>query len=343
MMRSIPILADASLPDLASAFPAPFQLHYYQKQSEIGSVLKGMQVLLCRSTLSIDEGFFTQHTLQYVATASSGIDHLNADYLLHHQIGIIDAKSCNAQAVADYVVSSIAYLQQKNLLQGKFAGVMGYGEVGKRVVKRLKALGFDVLIYDPFLGFFDDLKQCDLLCIHANRHNTQPYPSQNSLNDSFLSDLKPGTVIINAARGGIVDEQALLRHQDTVIYCTDVYSNEPHVNPALIDYATLCTPHIAGHSIEAKQRAIQILSTKLHHAYSLPSPVFTPFTVQKFKHDLDWQDTVLSLYNPQNETILFKEAKDKHLAFLELRKAHHFRHDFYLYPTKDPLRLILGQ
>ncbi|QRN05147.1 4-phosphoerythronate dehydrogenase [Legionella sp. MW5194] len=347
----MPILADASLPDLQTVFPAPFCLSFYQHAEQIPSLLPGKAILLCRSTLKVDAALLSQHTLEYVATASSGTDHLDEAFLIGRGITLVDAKGCNAPAVADYVMASLAWLELNQPLPGRLAGIIGCGEVGLRVAQRLQALQWGVRQYDPpkaerDLTFrscsLDELTACDLICVHANLHDAPPYPSRNSLNADFLSQLKPGTVIINASRGGIVNEADLLAFPH-LHYCTDVYLNEPAVNAALLSRALLCTPHIAGHSIEAKHRAVTLLSDKLHEYYGL-KPLHHPLPARQslpVPAALDsWPSLLLSLYDPVGETHAMKEAGDKQGVFLTLRKAHTFRHDFSTYSSALGNRLL---
>ncbi len=334
------ILADASLPGLEEAFPAPFKLTRYHSELELVSLLNEQDILLCRSTLKVTHSLLANADLKYVATASSGTDHLDHDYLKSRNIQIIDAKGCNASSVADYVVSSLAYLYQHDLIQGKKTGIIGMGCVGTQVHSRLKDLHFDLLSYDPlksdkaFISCqFEDLYQCDILCIHADLHNNATYPSLNLIDSEFLSQIKPGCIIINASRGGIVNEESLLNTQKPIIYCTDVYLNEPKINPRIIDKATLCTPHIAGHSLEGKYKAVSQVSEQLHLIAGLPIPQYAapPFTATNDMTSYTWDEQVLSIYNPMHETEQLKSGLNKESAFLSLRKKHNKRHDFALY------------
>ncbi|KTD39341.1 erythronate-4-phosphate dehydrogenase [Legionella nautarum] len=332
------ILADASLPGLQQAFPEPFELSFYNNANELPELLKNQQVLICRATLKVDKNLLKGHALRYVATASSGIDHIDLLYLKNNSIQLIDAKGSNAVAVADYVIATLAYLQQYKNFSGSKAAVLGVGEVGSKVVRRLTAAGMEVLCYDPFKAEFknrtlQDLVDCDLISIHANLHDEQPYPSRHLFNESLLEQLKPNTVIINAARGGIVDEKALLQQKTPLIYCTDVFSNEPKISSKIIELATLCTPHIAGHSIEAKYRAIEMISEKLHAYMQLEAPPFNfyPQAPSLAYSDKSWQDLALKLYNPLHETLQLKTAANLESTFINLRKAHQNRHDFCCY------------
>lgn len=342
------ILADASLPDLIVAFPAPFNVQVYHTLEELKQALPGQDVLLCRSTLHVNEELVHGSSLKYVATASSGTDHVDKITLDLHQIEFLDAKGCNAIAVADYIEASIAYLTQEQLLQGRLAGIIGLGKVGAEVQHRLEQNGFEILTYDPLRASKDDsfkscqleeLFNCDLICIHAELHSNLPYPSTHLIDADFLSNLKSQAVIINAARGGIVDEKALLDSTNPFIYCTDVYLNEPNISSAIVEKALLCTPHIAGHSLEAKHEAVAIISRKLHQIAGLPLPLLQK-PVYQSRLELESlpsrEEQLLTIYNPMSESLALKAATDKKASFISLRKQHHFRHNFDLYFNSLP-------
>lgn len=351
------ILADATLPNLPVLFRAPFRLTLYNAPSEIPALLPTHNILLCRSTLKVTAALLANSAIRCVATASSGIDHIDADYLQKHKIALFDAKGCNARSVADYVVATLACLYRENKVMGRKAGVIGVGEVGAGVVERLRAIGFDVICFDPFKEETDnkfpycslnDLAACDVICVHANLHHTSPHPSANLLGADFLSSLKPNTVIINAARGGIVNEEALLNLATPITYCTDVYTAEPRINAKVVELATLCTPHIAGHSMEAKNMSVVKVCEQLHTFYKVFMPASTIPTEKgpRLSPNDCWKDCVLNLYNPLIDTRILKAANDKTHAFLTQRQAHNTRHDFAFYDTRQftqQIKTIFGQ
>ncbi|MFY7698498.1 MAG: 4-phosphoerythronate dehydrogenase [Legionella sp.] len=332
------ILADHSLPDLTKLFSSSFEVNTYSSASELHTLIKEHQILLCRSSLKINAQLLKGTPIQCVATASSGINHVDNDYLNKHGIELFSAKGANADSVADYVVCNIALLQKNKRLPGYSAGIIGYGEVGQRVAARMRAMGFSVLIFDPPRACYDekesycelnDLFDCNLICIHASLHDCPPYPSQHMINSDFLGKLADKTVLINAARGDIVDEQAMLQLKQKITYCTDVFSHEPNINSKIVDYSYLCTPHVAGHSIEAKINAVTQLSEQLHRFYQKkPSYQTVASSVHAIKPHLNWQELVLSIYNPNHESQLLKAAVDKKATFSALRMAHQHRHDF---------------
>lgn len=325
------ILADVTLPLLNTYFPSPFQLTLYDSAHALPPPPSTPCILLCRSTLTVNEALLDRYSFSCVATATSGLNHIDTAALARRDIPLFDAKGANATAVADYVIATLAYLRCHTSFKGTRAGVIGMGHVGTQVAARLEQLGFTLFCYDPpreqtettFRSCaWHDLLQCDLLCIHANLHNTPPYPTLSLLNEAFFKRIQHPMVIINAARGELVDEGALLNAPPHLRYCTDVYLNEPSPNPALIERATLCTPHIAGQTMEAKYQALLQLSQALHHHYHLPPPYVSFTSPQQLLNPSHWETQWLTWYSPLSETICLKTATDKTTAFLALRQAH---------------------
>lgn len=331
------ILVDASLPALSQCFPEPFVLTPFQHLDQVKAMLPGHQALVCRSTLRVNASLLENVKLSCIATASSGTDHIDHDYLADNNIRLFDAKGSNAHAVVDYVTSVVAWLEMHNTLRGSRVGIVGAGKVGSQVFKRLDTLGYEVLAFDPYLakktpaqyGSFEDLYDCDLLCIHANLHRHQAYPSENLFNGEVFKRLKSGMVLINAARGGIVNEADLLSANPAITYCTDVYLHEPHINPCIVKQAKLCTPHIAGHTTQGKLNAVIQISEQLHQHFNLTSanPTTTPVSSIPVLPKTSWRGLALQAYNPYHETLALKHAMDKTQTFLDLRKAH-LRSDF---------------
>ncbi|MDP3558771.1 MAG: NAD(P)-dependent oxidoreductase, partial [Legionellaceae bacterium] len=318
----IPLLADASVPHLEAAFPAPFHISRYQTLSDIPKLLPNQEILLCRSTTRIDANLLAKNTLRYVLTASSGTDHIDETFLAKQHITLFDAKGSNAHAVVDYVLACMAYLQIKHDFIPHKVGIIGLGAVGSHLQNTLTQLKYSIITYDPLKALqnphfksasLDELYACDLLCLHANLHENSPYPSINLINASFLAQLPTNSAIINAARGGIINEAALLHSCKPLYYCTDVYLHEPTPNPEIIARAALCTPHIAGHTVEAKTRAILELSQKLHQAYQLrcPKEVLTQLAQMKPSQMQlleKWQEPILQHWSPVLETQALKAS-----------------------------------
>jgi len=334
MYYPVNIIADASLPDLTRYFKTPeFKLSTYDADT-LHPKLQDNTILLCRSTLQVNQALLENTTIRYVATASSGSCHLDKVYLESKNIAWMDAKGANQEAVTDYMLCLFSYL---DISLHQRIGIMGMGHVGSLLCQRLQTLGFKVIAYDPpradhdatfDSASFDAFCKADVFCIHAEYHNGEYHPTHHSLSHAFFDAIKPGAIILNAARGDIIDELALLTHPKPLTYCTDVYSHEPSPNPAILARAALCTPHIAGHSIEAKRRAVYFAAKAIYQVRSLPPPKAPDIlTMPPMSLNSNWQRHYKGLYNPIHDSKLLKSAKDIKTTFLAARKKHQQRHD----------------
>lgn len=327
------ILAPESIKPFSKLFEQNFEILIYQNLEELKELLNAAQILFVHSTINVNEELIHSSKLQGVATLSSGSCHIDGDYLQKNNMFLLDAKGANKEAVRDYILSVLAYLYQKNLIQKEKIGIIGYGYVGKLVSDTLKELSYEVYIYDPFImpdNSIDNLANTDIILVHPNLHDGK-FASRNLLNAAFFQMLKPESILINASRGGIVNEDDLLKAKN-LIYCTDIYQDEPFVNEDIIEKAIICTPHIAGHSIECKENIIKLICQKIHAQFSLQPPQEAfyndkPLILPKS----DWQNWVLSLYNPEKESFELKKSKNKSETFLKLRKLHNNRHNFTYY------------
>ncbi len=338
MTVNFTILADASLPYLDQDIFIGFKLMTYKNINDLKAKLPYADVLFCRSTLKVNQNLLSDaDKIQAVATASSGIDHLDQEYLQSRDITIFDAKGCNAHAVTDYVLACLAKIMLQYNKSIKRIGIIGYGAVGSLLDARLQQLNFETVIYDPLLDYknFESLFSTDVISVHANLHYDSPHASNNLLNQNFFNKLDPKTIVIQAARGGITDEEALLKYMTLnpkFIYCTDVYCHEPNINFNLVKNSYITTPHIAGHSIEAKYRAIYKIALDLDKYFGIKCNKAI-LNNQYISIDPNcWMEEIIKYYDPHKETKVLKESSHGNLreVFLKLRLLHNFRHEFLI-------------
>ncbi|MEO0292396.1 MAG: NAD(P)-dependent oxidoreductase, partial [candidate division WOR-3 bacterium] len=159
-------------------------------------------------------------------------------------------------------------------LKGKKVGIIGYGRIGKEVAKRLKCFETEILVYDPFINgnknenFVQTLEEifsnCDIITIHTPLTEETKY----MINKKILEKAKRGIIIVNCARGGIINEKDLLwaLNEGIVSYaCLDVYENEPPKNFELLNHPNvILTPHIGAQTSEAQSKASLILAEKIY-------------------------------------------------------------------------------
>lgn len=240
--------------------------------------------LFLNTTTPINETTLPDHgKISFIGTGSAGDDHINKEYLKQQDIQFTNAAGCNARSVAEYVVTSFLCwtVKREKLLKDAKFGIIGVGSVGKEVAILLEKLQIPLVMYDPprdqrETGFksahFDELMDCNILTFHTPLTSTGDYPTHHLLNESWFSN-KDFDLIINTARGGIVDESVLLKGfntgalGDTII---DVWENEPAFNTKLAKRSIFATPHIAGYSIQAKLRASKIIADAFCDHFDLP-------------------------------------------------------------------------
>ena len=176
-----------------------------------------------RTRTQINKELLQGSNVRFVATATIGFDHIDQDYCREAGIRWVSCPGCNAQAVCDYVEEAISSIKSgKNALT---IGIVGYGHVGKLVAQMAQRRGYQVLLSDPPLGIGMSLEQlaplCDVLTFHTPLTREGEYPTYHLCDETILRLCKPGTLIINAARGGVIDEQALLS-------CLSPLASSPH-------------------------------------------------------------------------------------------------------------------
>ena len=169
-----------------------------------------VDALFIRTITNVNYNLVSNSNIKFIGSATAGIDHVDLCLLKANKIAFAHAPGSNADAVADYIYCCVRHLHIKPTT----AAVIGCGEVGSRVVNLLSQIGFNVVTYDPpkaelmdpAVKSLNDISmayQADLICIHTPLTFDGRHPTHHMIDDNFLKNLKPGTVIINAARGAV--------------------------------------------------------------------------------------------------------------------------------------------
>ncbi|QIR26571.1 4-phosphoerythronate dehydrogenase PdxB [Kluyvera genomosp. 3] len=241
--------------------------------------LTDADALMVRSVTKVNEALLGDKAIKFVGTATAGTDHVDQAWLEQAGIGFSAAPGCNAIAVVEYVFSALLMLAERDgfALADRTVGIVGVGNVGGRLQKRLEALGIKTLLCDPpradngeegdFRSLDELVAQADVLTFHTPLYKDGPYKSLHLADEALIASLKPGAILINACRGPVVDNAALLKclnagQQLSVVL--DVWEPEPDLNLALLDKVDLGTSHIAGYTLEGKARG----TTQVFEAYS---------------------------------------------------------------------------
>ena len=232
--------------------------------------LHDADVLVVRTRTKVNAELLENTCVRLVCTATIGYDHIDTAYCKEHDVHWTTCPGCNAQAVCDYIEEALNHLPITNLQTplNPTIGVIGVGHVGSLVAQMAERKGLHVLLNDPPKGIGVSLEEiaekCDIITFHVPLDAT----TFHLCDASFLAKCKPTTLIINAARGGVVDEKALL--QSSLPFILDTWENEPRINPEVVQQALLASMHIAGYSMEGKRKATQMCLDEIARIYQLP-------------------------------------------------------------------------
>ncbi|MBR4826977.1 MAG: 4-phosphoerythronate dehydrogenase [Bacteroidales bacterium] len=255
------IVIDRDIPFIQGVFESYASVHYYAGNEIDADAVRHADALIVRTRTRCDEALLAGSKVKIVATATIGYDHIDLDYCRAAGIHVQNAAGCNAGAVMNYVLSAMyGTASRKRInLDGFTVGLIGVGNVGTRVANSLRILGFNVLQNDPpraeiegpaqFCDLDYLLRKSDVVSMHVPLNAE----TRGMADAAFFSKMKLGAFFINAARGEIVNESALLNAVPKLgSVVIDTWCNEPDINRELLQVADIATPHIAGYSYQGK-------------------------------------------------------------------------------------------
>ncbi len=278
------IVADENIPLLNEFFADFGTITTLPGRNMTAKDLRDADALLVRSVTQVNSELLKMSSkLSYVGTATIGTDHIDLNYLRQTGIGFSSSPGCNAQAVVNYVLSALCVLieNRQQALTDLTVAIVGVGNVGFKLRQQLELLGIKVLAVDPFkkedqvgvLVSLDVALQADVLCLHTPLTKAGKYPTQHLIGAAELAQMKPNACLLNAGRGPVVDNQALLKHlKDNPNFeaILDVWETEPEPSLELLDKCLLATPHIAGYSLDGKMRGTEMIYQGLCEHLGVP-------------------------------------------------------------------------
>ena len=351
------IVADENIPLLDAFFAGFGEIRRVPGRSIDRATVEQADVLLVRSVTQVNRALLAGSKVRFVGTCTIGTDHLDLDYFNEAGITWSSAPGCNARGVVDYVLGSLmtlAEIEGVDLTQRTY-GIVGAGEVGGRLIKVLKGLGWNVKVCDPprqaaeggeYVSLEQIIEQCDVISLHTPLTRSGDGATWHLFDQQRLQQLKSGTWLINAARGPVVDNAALrnvLLEREDLQAVLDVWEAEPEVDVALAELCVLATPHIAGYSLDGKQRG----TAQIYQAYCefigqpasillsdlLPAPWLSEVSLHG-ESDPAWALAMLcrGVYDPRRDDADFRRSlvgnvTEQRAAFDVLRKQYPVRRE----------------
>lgn len=302
--------------------------------------LAGAVALFVRTRTRCDAALLAGTSVRFIGTATIGYDHIDTSYCEKNGIVWTNAAGCNAGAVLQYM-QSVLYTWSKDnncALQGLTLGVVGVGEIGSRVASWAESVGMRVLRNDPpleakgakgLVSIEEITTNSDIITFHPTLQRSGDYPSYHLASASFFESLKRCRLLVNASRGPVVDNCALLAALECGrLGCAvlDVWENEPDIDTRLLNKVYIATPHIAGYSAEGKLNATRIVLESfakfVNFKGALPSLALPPLREPVYAASLP--EALLSIYSPLNDS---EKLKANPSMFEHLRNNYHLRRE----------------
>jgi len=343
------IVADENIVSLDEFFSSHGNITSLPGRNITAATVKDADVLLLRSVTTVNENLLRGSRVKFVGSCTIGTDHLDIPWLEQQGISWAYAPGCNAHAVVDYVLASLFALKidvTKLASKNFTVGIVGCGNVGSRLQKRLKKLGIQTLCCDPplaekesrkknsskkYLPLQEVISRSDAVCLHTPLTRDGKHPTFHLINADNLSLLKKNAVLLNAGRGAVVDNTALLAHLNThpaFRAVLDVWENEPTISKKLLEKIAIATPHIAGYSVEGKQRGSEMIYQQFCKHFSIETSVVVekeaPIILDS-KCFNTISGLVQACYDPLKDS---EELKHTPTAFDQLRKLYIYRREF---------------
>jgi len=354
------IVADAGIRFVRQCFSSIGEVKLVPGLDITPAVVRHADMLIVRTVTRINAELLSGSSIRFAATATTGYDHLDLDFLRKNNIGFACGPGSNANSVAEYVVAVMLEAAAKTncSLEDKSIGIIGVGNIGGNVAKKAAKLGMKVYLNDPPLQRqtgqakylpLKELFDCDFITLHTPLTRTGPDKTFHLADEKFLKCLKPGSVFINTSRGGVVDTTALKavvssgRFKFVVI---DVWENEPNIDTQLLEMVDIATPHIAGYSLDGKLVALIMVYTKVCEYFGikpkhttesfLPEPDVPELKINP--KGVNEQELMLGavkkIYDVKEDDsalrrIFDRPAEERAQYFEALRENYHIRREFH--------------
>jgi len=277
-----------------------YDVHYdpdlVDRPEELKELLADSRGLVVRNRTQVNtEILKAAPNLKVVGRLGVGLDNIDLKACQERGVTVCPATGANDAAVAEWVIVSVMTLLRGSFFfrgkmlngewprsqamghetAGKTLGLVGFGQIARATAKLAQSLGMAVIAYDPYVsaddpcweGFrrIDELEellgQSDAVSLHVPLNDA----TRHLLDAGAMARMKKGAVLVNAARGGVVDEKAMvaaMKAEHIAGAALDVYETEPLTKAAATQFADLpnliLTPHIGGVTVESNQRVSQV-------------------------------------------------------------------------------------
>ncbi|NOI56545.1 4-phosphoerythronate dehydrogenase [Vibrio coralliilyticus] len=348
------ILIDENMPYAEQLFSQMGEVVLKSGRTLNADDLVDVDALMIRSVTKVNAELISKaNRLKFVGTATAGMDHVDQALLKEKGIFFTAAPGCNKVGVAEYAFSVMMVLAQQQGFSvfDKTVGIIGAGQVGSYLQQCLEGIGIKVLINDPpkqaagdernFTPLDALLEQADIITTHTPITRDGDFPTHHLINETVLNKLRGDQILINAARGPVVDNTALkarLRKQDGFIAALDVFEFEPEVDMELLPLLAFATPHVAGYGLEGKARGTTMIfnsfceflnnDLRAHASELLPTAPVPELVLDRAWEEATLHNLTQLVYDVRKDDALFRREISQPGAFDLMRKNYWDRREY---------------
>ena len=328
------IIIEDRIPYIQGLLEPVAQVSYLPGIEITPNAIADAQALIVRTRTRCNAKLLQDSKVQFIGSATIGTDHIDLDYCAARGITVASAPGCNAPAVAQWTLASIAlWLEKEQMNPAEVTlGVVGVGHVGSIVARWAGQCGMMVLRNDPPRALvegsegFADLEElqerCHIITFHTPLTREGDFATWHLCDQHFLDNAHQCRLVLNAARGAVCDTQALLDWSGDL--ALDCWENEPHIHPELLNKAFIATPHIAGYSSEGKMRGTAMVVDALNRHFGWNIEPQRPLAPACGADQVSLA-AILGSYNPLTDTAMLKDNAND---FETLRNHYALRHEF---------------
>ena len=352
------IVADDKIPFLEGVLEPFAEVVYLPGAAITREDVVDADAMIIRTRTKCNRELLEGTNVKFIATATIGYDHIDTSYLASNNIHWQNAPGCNSGSVMQYMTAALLYLARKHHfnLADKTIGIIGVGNVGSKVARIAEILGMKVLLNDPprgrkeaassFINLSEIKKKADIITLHVPLNMEGDDKTYHLVDKNFLSDIKKDAILINTARGEVVDNLALKEYLQSGMLkgsILDVWENEPLPDEELIELTDIGTPHIAGYSADGKANgtAMSIQAISNHFNLGLnrwypakvpppPDPVIDLDEINGSEQDIATRVVKKTYEIEDDDHSLRKDIG----SFEHLRGSYPLRREFHAYQLR---------
>ena len=261
------IIIDDKIPYIRGAFEKIAEVIYLSGAKTTPEIAHDADAIITRTRTICNEKLLAGSTVQFIATATIGYDHIDTDYCNRAEIRWTNAPGCNSKSVEQYIASVLMVMAERNKwnLSDKTIGIVGVGNVGSKIERIARIFGMKVLLNDPprerkegsekFVSLQQITDEADIITLHVPLEREGADATFHLADKTFFDNLKRKPLLINSCRGEVCETEAVknaLQNGEISDFVCDCWEHEPNIDLELLNMTAIATPHIAGYSKDGK-------------------------------------------------------------------------------------------